>query len=271
MAASLVTFTPRQATSTYAFTDSSNTMNDVITVEDAGQELTSDLTYDGVGPGATSYGYDPTDTLLTSVTLPSTPSGVALTQQYGYDSNTGLMVSATDFNGQQTTYAYDSLLRGAETINPDSGRTMVGYSATQIAVFAYQNSSTYTDSETLLDPLGRASRFAVSNGQAANPWYQTDTCYNPSALSSFTSYEYQGSGWGVAPVCSGAGDTVSYDPLGRVTGITHGDGTSISYSYGGREPLACAISKSASPRYSRFSGKRGAGSRAAFFAGAANP
>src|SRR5437763_16155960 len=109
-------------------------------------------------------------------------------------------------------------------------------STTQASILTYQSSTVYSDREFLLDALGRPIRSALANGQGTNPWYQADTCYNASALTSFNSYPYQGIGFsGTLPVCSGSGgDATTYDPLGRVTKIAHGDGTSINYQYAHR-------------------------------------
>jgi len=126
------------------------------------------------------------------------------------------------------------LLRLTEIDNPDGGKTTYGYTPTQTSVHRYQNSSTYADTETLYDGYGRQSRIAVSNGQSSNPWYQQDSCYDANGNLSFQSYSYQGTEWNTAKVCSGSGDGYTYDALGRVTTISHGDGTSISYSYSAR-------------------------------------
>ena len=38
----------------------------------------------------------------------------------------------------------------------------------------------------------------------------------------------------VSIACSGAGDTYTYDALGRVSTVTHGDGSGVTYTYTGR-------------------------------------
>jgi hypothetical protein len=93
--------------------------------------------------------------------------------------------------------------------------------------------STYTDQETLVDGYGRISRTAIANGQASNPWYQQDFCYGADGQLSFESYPYQGTGFAGAQVCSGAGETYSYDALGRLTEVAHSDGKHILYNYDG--------------------------------------
>jgi RHS repeat-associated protein len=184
--------------------------------------------------GTTSYGYDGTDTFVTSATPPTPSSGVSLGSTAIVDNSTGLPSSATDPNGAQVSYrSYDSLSRPLEIDYP-IGKTTYTYYPNQVSDFVYQNATVYQDTETLFDGYGRVSRVAVANGQSSNPWYQNDTCYDTSGNVKFRSYSYQGNGWSTPEVCSGAGDTSTYDALGRVLTITHGDGTSVNYSYQGR-------------------------------------
>src|SRR5207245_215494 len=94
-------------------------------------------------------------------------------------------------------------------------------------------SSTNAYSATLLDGYGRVSRVARVNGES-NAWDQQDFCYDSNGRLSFQPYPYQGSGWGTTKVCSGAGDSFSYDALGRATSVTHSDGTSVLTTYNGQ-------------------------------------
>ena len=204
------------------------------------------MTTYGTNPGTTTFSYDSaTDTLLNSVT-PPTPNGISLATSYTFDPYTGLLGSATDANSVRTQYTYDSLLRLTEIDTFDSGSNQVGKITTgytraqgsnpmQMSAQVYQNSTTNTDNESQYDPLGRQTRVAVGNGQGTNPWYQAYTCPNQSALTSFSSYRYQGNGFGSGEGCSGTGgDLANYDPLGRITQVTHGDNSSVVFSYAGR-------------------------------------
>ncbi len=218
-------------TSVVQYANASSTITTSSTYEDTGNVLTTTTPN-----GTTTYSYDPTFVYNTQATPPTPSSSVSLPYATGFDTSyTGLPTSSTDPNNAQTTYKYgDPLLRPTEIDNPDGGKTTYGYSPTQISLFNYQNSTTYADTETLYDGYARQSRVAHSNGQSSNPWYQQDSCYDGNGNLSFLSYSYQGTGWGTAKVCSGSGDSYAYDALGRVTTITHGDGTSIGYSYSGR-------------------------------------
>lgn len=209
---------------------SGSTLNTTMTYDDAGTLLSS------TGPtGTTSYGHDSTDTFVTSTTPPTPSSGVQLTSTASYDPSTGLLTSATDPNGQTTTYkSYDEFGRPTEIDDPDGGKTTFSYTPNQTSEYRYQNAGTYEDVETLYDGYGRVSRVAVANGQGSNPWYQQDTCYNPDGEVSFRSYRYQGNEWSTPEVCAGAGDAYTYDALGRTTEVAHGDGTAIHYAYTGR-------------------------------------
>ena len=210
---------------------SGTTLNTTMTYNDTGALLTS------TSPsGTTTYGYDPTHTFVTSTTSPPVPSGITLETQTSYDASTGAVTSTTDENGQKTTYSgFDMFNRPTSIAYPDGGSTTIDYlSPTLTQILSMQNSSQTNETQTQSDGYGRVSRVATAENAASNVWYQRDTCYDTSGRTAFASYSYQGAGFGVAKVCSGAGDTTSYDALSRPLTITHGDGTSIKYQYTGR-------------------------------------
>ena len=205
-----------------------------------GQTLTTSMTYDDAGAlltssppeGKTSYGYDATDTFVTSTTLPTPSSGVVLTTTRGYDASTGAVTSTTDANNQSVTYkTFDTFNRAQEVDKPDGGITKISYASTSASVSASNSSTGWTIKAT--DVYGRPSRANEATGVSSNPWYMQDTCYNNVGQLSFQSYRFQGQ-FSQAAVCSGAGDAYLYDALSRITQVTHGDGSAVHYGYKGR-------------------------------------
>jgi RHS repeat-associated protein len=191
--------------------------------------------------GTTTLSYDTTFTYNTGGTPPTPSSGVSQPGSGTYDTtHTGLPLSTTDANGAKTSVAsYDSFWRPTEVDSFNSGNTLLAkstasYTQTSIQQNVFQNASTSVDTQTELDAYGRVSRSATGNGQSGNPFYQQDTCYDADGNTSFVSTRYQGSGFGASKVCSSAGNTFSYDALGRVTSVEHADGTTRSYTYTGR-------------------------------------
>ncbi len=212
-------------------------------INTTGATLDTAMTYDANGAlltstapeGKTTYGHDANDTFVTSATVPTPSSGATLTSQTGYDGATGVVTSTTDPNSQATLYkSFDSFNRAGEIDNPDGGITKVNYlSPTTVSESTALNSTASGVTMKMNDVYGRPSRTAIATGQP-NSWYQQDTCYDVNGRVSFQSYRYQGPGFSATPVCSGAGDSYTYDALGRTKQVTHGDGSNILYAYTGR-------------------------------------
>ena len=191
-----------------------------------------------VDPGGhtASYTYGFSGAYLTQVTMPDTSSPTLAhhTTSANYDSNTGLIITATDQNSQPTSFTYDNVLRPATASYPDGGQTTFTYtSATQTDILQKIDSSRNRHSISQVDSYGRASRTALINSET-NPYDQQDTCYNSNGQVAFQSYPYQGGGLGQAKVCSGGGDSFTYDGLGRPKTTTHSDSTSSQVAYTGR-------------------------------------
>jgi RHS repeat-associated protein len=200
--------------------------------EDTGSVLTSTSPAGGI----TKVSYDPTFTYATGTTLPTPSSGVSLSSSATYDTSyTGLPLTTTDPNGQVSKISsYDVLLRPLTVNSPDGGVTTFTYSPTLVTQQTAQSSGVNAETETQLDGYGRPSRVAVANGQSGNSWYQSDTCYDANGNVAFASYPYQGPGFSAGKVCSGAGDTYSYDVLGRLTSVVRANGETRTYTYLGR-------------------------------------
>lgn len=212
---------------------SGTTLDSSATFDDAGTVLTS------TDPnGKITYGHDNTDAFTTSATPPTPSSGIALTWSTSYDASTGVVTSTTDANGQPTTYSNFDQLNRSQLITypqPDGGHDYFTYNPTQlIAQHDIDGGSSRVQRYTQYDAYGRISRVADENGQSSYDWYQTDYCYDVSGRLSFQPVRYQGGGWASAKRCSGAGDTTTYDALGRITKVSHADGSYAQYSYRGR-------------------------------------
>jgi RHS repeat-associated protein len=181
---------------------------------------------------------------LTQTNLPDTSSPNLAHHVIGgnYDFNTGLLTRFTDQNLNSTTYSYDNMFRPTVVNFPPSsggGQTTFNYvdnfssgSSPYVERTSKIDGTRQTDTYVLFDGLGRAIRTRTANGEAT-PWDQVDTCYEPRGLVNFVSNPYQGTGFGMSKVCSGNGDSHVYDGLGRLTQVTHSDGSLISTSYAG--------------------------------------
>lgn len=216
-------------------------------IDSSGAQLSKEGTYDDAGTllsstdpnGATTYGHDASDAFTTLVTLPTPSSGVVLAYGNTVDFSTGLSTGQTDPNNTQNVpQGYDAFGRPTGFTVSNGGTTFAKSSlsntSTQSSDYEYQNASVFADKETLYDGYGRLSRVAVANGQSSNPWYQVDTCYDTSGRISFQSYRYQANGFASGKICSGAGDTYTYDALNRIKTLSHTDGTSVQFTYTGR-------------------------------------
>jgi RHS repeat-associated protein len=193
-------------------------------------EDTGDLLSSLAPSGASTYAYDTaTHAFTTTATPPLPSSGVSLPSSATNDVNTSLPLTTTDPNNQAVTYkSYDQLLRPTEIDYPDGGKMIAGYTATQTGVYHYMTGSTHTNTQTNYDGYGRYDWVAVQN--ASGGYYWNNSCYDNNGNVQFAAYRFTSG----TLVCSGAGDTYTYDALGRVLKITHGDSSTVNYSYNGR-------------------------------------
>ncbi|MDE1161933.1 MAG: hypothetical protein PW792_08295 [Acidobacteriaceae bacterium] len=215
----------------------------------SGSYITTNITYNDTGAvlnstdpmnGTTTYNYDSTFTYATGATPPTPSSGVNLSTGAGYDTaHTGLPTSSTDVNGQTTTITgYDSLFRPTGYSFPTEINGVVGTGSATIVASTNETIQTRSMSggtetrETFADAYGRTRRVAVE--KASGDWYLQDTCYDANGRVSFTSYPYEAATDSVTQVCSGRGDTYTYDALGRILSVQHDDGTSFVHQYLGQ-------------------------------------
>jgi len=213
------------------YANSSTTYTDTNTYEDTGSLLTSKTTA-GSFSGTTTLGYDSTFVYPESKVLPTPSSGVAINYGAGYDTSyTGLLESSADPNSKTSNItSYDEMLRPLQATYPDGGKTTLSFTPTSVTQNTYQSSSVYTTSELQYDAYGRSSRSLISNGQASNPYYQQDVCYDANGYAHVATYRYSGSG-ASGSNCTTNGDTYAYDVLGRLTKITHADSTTQILKY----------------------------------------
>jgi RHS repeat-associated protein len=125
------------------------------------------------------------------------------------------------------------MFRPIEVDFPDFGQTVTSYpDANHSIVQSKIDGARSTCSTKLFDGYGRLSRKAEKNDEST-PYDQQDFCYDANGRLAFQSYVYQGSGFGIPQVCSGAGDAFTYDALGRSVKVQHSDGTFSTISYAG--------------------------------------
>jgi RHS repeat-associated protein len=189
----------------------------------------------------TTYTYDPTfaGAFVTKTQLPdtSTPSLAHHITQDWYDFDTGLVAWHEDENSEKTSYSYDSMER-VQTITPPSAGGVVTFyyndtpGSLSVERTEQIDSSRQATEYALYDGLGREISRSTANDEST-PWDKVDTCYDVRGLKSFVSYPYQTSTYNAARVCSGAGDSYSYDALKRPLSVTHSDSSSVAYSYTG--------------------------------------
>lgn len=189
----------------------------------------------------TTYAYSPSfaAAYVTQTQFPDTnsPNLAHHIVSRNYDFNTGLLTSFTDQNGNTSTYSYDNMFRITAVAFPDGGATNFYYPDPNTVERQQKlDGSRHTDVFVRVDGVGRVMRRITANGEST-PWDQVDTCYGPRGQVSFVSYPYQGTGLSMAQVCSGAGDSFTYDALGRTAAVTHSDGTNVQSTYVGAATL----------------------------------
>jgi YD repeat-containing protein len=183
------------------------------------------------GPsGASTYAYDPATHGFAITSTPPTPSsGVSLTSSATYDANSGMPLTAVDPNNQTVTYtSYDPRMRPTEIDYPDGGKMTASYTANQTGVYQYMTPSTHTNTQTNFDSFGRFNWVAVQN--ASGGYYLNNDCYDANGNIQYAAYRFSSG----SIACSGAGDSYTYDALGRVLTVRHGDTSTITYAYTGR-------------------------------------
>ena len=194
-------------------------------------------------------GHPPTTYLYSGTYYGAYPTTVtnALGQStiYGYDFNTGSVISIQDPNSQTTNKSYDMMDRLKQVSYPDNGSTKYCYSDVPTALGGtcptpqpYQvietkaiTSSQNEISTAIVDGFGRLSQTQLNSDPSGTTYTKTtydsvgrkSQVYNPTRCSSITTNCDSESTWGVT--------TYGYDPLNRVTSVTEQDGSVVQTTY----------------------------------------
>lgn len=192
---------------------------------DAGTVL---ATQDSNGNKTSFTAFDATDTLPTTIALPSTisPSGVTVSHvvEQTYDPNSGQLASVTDENGQTTTQTFDQYGRPYQVQFSNAGspitlETATYPSANETDVSVFQSPEVLLSASSIVDSFGR-------------PWQSTQN-----GVSTETTYDGQGRLYTVTnahlstPSATDGTTSFGHDELGRLNSVTLPNGSSTTYSY----------------------------------------
>lgn len=210
---------------------------DTGTVQTATDSNGNQTTYDY---GSSSCG----NSFVTTINRP-----LSLSQSQTWNCNGGLIASRTDENGRVTSYSYDLLNRPTLTHLPDGGWTLVNYTSanqrdtyTGIADNTPSTSCTGCSHTQLnLDSLGReSSTILVSDPEGETT---TTTTYDTLGRILKKSNPYRSTSDSTYGL-----EVFAYDPLNRITSITHADNNIVNSYYGSAvSSHGGAVSQSCSP------------------------
>ncbi|WP_158942887.1 RHS repeat-associated core domain-containing protein [Granulicella sp. S190] len=214
----------------------------------------------------TSLAYDGTGVFLTQVTYPST-NGIQHVEKYVFDANTGLMLSHTDQNSQQTTYSYSTQSGVADPLNrlmrvtyPATSDGSTGGSGSGYKQYSYSDTvgSLSVTEQDLQHTSGIAETHLTTFdglGRTLNSQLTSD----PSgAVTVATNYDALGRVYSVSNPYRGtsAGITYfAYDALGRKTLGTEPDSNTQHWSYSGNEIIFTNETGQSWQRYSDALGR----------------
>src|SRR3989441_425046 len=191
-----------------------------------------------VNAAQTNFAYNSTgcaNSLLTGVTMP-----LSLSRSQVWNCTGGVVTSATDENSQTTNFDYtdanfwrlsDFKLPPVPPPNGPRGWTLFKYtSATQLDTYVGLTDTTPSDActgcrhdKSTLDALGRVIQSSLVNDPEGQTY--VDSTYDSlGRVASVTNPYRTGSSFG--------SENYAYDPLNRLTTITHADTNTVQVSYG---------------------------------------
>ncbi len=194
----------------------------------------------------TSFTYDSTGAFLSLVTHPAT-NGVQHLDRYVFDFYTGLMMSHTDQNSQQTTYSYLSPSGVADPLNrlmkityPATVDGTTGGTASGSKQFSYVDTvGSLSVTERDLQHTSGAAETHVTSFDGLGRVIDSQLTSDPSgAVTVATNYDARGRVYSVSNPYRGtnAGTTYyGYDPLGRKTLETEPDSNTQQWLYSGNK------------------------------------
>jgi YD repeat-containing protein len=235
-----------------------NANGTVATSTDVNGQLTT-YSYAATGSGGCN------SLLLTGTS--TTVNGVALTSGRTWDCNGGVVLSATDANGNQSTTTYDSMFRVTSATDPLLFTVNKSYTATSAtSSWSFGNGAYSSSTTATVDGLGRSIRTQTTHGSsydtestgyvAANPYPYTES-EQPCLTSlgqdcAFSSYHYvdalgrkakdQDGNTGNVSITYNQNDvqtTLSPAPTGEHTKVTQ-----VEYDGLGRVTSTCTIQTS---------------------------
>ncbi len=192
-------------------------------------QLSTGLYYDGAGAlqysidplnNQTTFGYDATDTFITSTLLPPT-NGVQHHLQAAYDVSSGQILSQTDQNSQVTNYTYDSLGRLSTVTSPNGNVTTNTYpSPNETDTTDMQSAGVSVPSTNLVDSFGRPS-------QKTTAGVSSETSYDTFGRLSCVTTPHTTT----AAATDGSTCNTLYDLFDRVETIQQPDKNKVTISY----------------------------------------
>jgi RHS repeat-associated protein len=202
-----------------------------------------------VNGGQTTYSYGSGSCNYAFPTSVSTQTGgsvvTSLSTSSTWNCSGAAQLTATDVNGNQTTYGYgsDPFWRVASVTNNVTGQvTNYSYptasSPTSSSSMAFLGTPATSTSVSTFDRLGRTVVQQQLQGPGSTNYDSVATSYDARGRQSFQTLPYQGTLSQLT--LSGPGVTTSYDALNRTSSVGDSGGGSTTYTYTMNDVLVAA-------------------------------